>query len=299
MSNNSGSVYKKPNKPNISTTAKYTYFTGTGNKVGGITEKSTLTKPTEQIKQIDSSSNQVGNQADKQINDKLTGTTGIVELSMYRQKQAFKHHLIAKYGKLLELNKEVRNAWRLTNFAKKKILFHPCNITDSEIKEIEGIYRFRCHVIEIDDVELAEFNQIFEVQFETIVFEENEELNNMLLKSLIDEKEKQFYNLGKSKKAIKIPVLLDLRIYGPNPDIPVFVGNKMYQLDYVTKANIVNSYERVNPTSNTGDRYRQMLTESKILRDSYWEEIKPKQQLDQNQNHNRILQKAHATDDCC
>jgi hypothetical protein len=197
------------------------------------------------------------------------------DITVYRQKQAFRHYLSTKYSKLLEFNKKTRSEWILTNFARKKILFNVCNMSESEINEIEGIYRFRCYIIEFDEIELFELNEFFNTQMESIHFEPDEEIKNILLKSLMDERIVQMHNLGKSKKSLRIPIMLDLRLYGQNPDIPFYFGDKVYELDGFTKANIARSFGLVNPTSVTGERYKQMLNESKIIRDSYFNELHP------------------------
>lgn len=199
----------------------------------------------------------------KQLND----------IAYYRQLNAFKFYLKTKYSKLLEFNKQTRDEWRLTNFVKKYVLFNVCNFSESEINEISGIYRFRCHVYEYDEIELSEINQSYEIQKDAIDTETDQQLKQILQLSLEDEKTKQIKNLSKSKKTIKLPVMIDLRVYGPNPDIPICIGDKIFYFDDKTKTNIERSFNLINPNSLSGDRFCQMLNVSKILRDHYLNEI--------------------------
>lgn len=194
------------------------------------------------------------------------------DIAIYRQKQAFKHHLLTKYKKLLEFNKQTRDEWRLTNFAKKKILFDVCNLTQQEINQIEGKYRFRCYIIDYDDVELFEILEFFEIQKEAINLEEDNDLKNIMLESLQEEKNNQVHKLSKSKKSIRLPVMIDLRVYGLNPEMPICVNNKLYYFDDKIKQNITRSFNLVNTETFSGENFEKMLKVSKILRDSYFNE---------------------------
>lgn len=221
----------------------------------------------------------------------MNNNNGMLE---YKQKQALKHYLIKKYSKLLEFNKEVRDSWRLTNFIKKKVLFNVFNLTENEINSIPPIFRFRCYITELNESDVNEINEIneaFEIQMEAIKFENDSEIKQILLSSLMEEKSKQLCEIRKSNKSIKIPIMLDLSVYGPNPDIPVYFGDKLYELDETTKINITRSYSLTNPSTITGQRFTQMLNESKILRDSYNNCINKKSVL-KDDNFGRVLQKA-------
>ena len=202
-----------------------------------------------------------------------------LELLQLRKKQAFIFNLKRKYSKLLEFDKTTRTEWRLTNFAKKKVLFTVCNLSDSEIKEIDGLFRYRCYLCELDDTEVATLNSIFEAHMEAIKYEKDDAIRSVLLDSLMETRKQQMRELLQSSTTLKFPVMLDLRIYGPDPSIPVMFNDKLYELDEITKENIKASFERINPATLKGERFKQMLNHSKILRDSYDKEINPQPAL--------------------
>lgn len=212
------------------------------------------------------------------------------ELVSYRKKQEFLFNLRKKYSNLLELDKNKRTEWRLTNFAKRRIVFQVLNLGDDEIKNINPLYRYRCYLYEPDDIELTNINLIYDEYMESIKHETDEGIKKIMIESLAETRKVQMSSLLRSKKTLKIPVMLDLLVYGKDPDIPIIFGDKIYQLDEITKEHIKQSFERVNPMSIRGERFIQMLNHSKVLRDSYWKEIN-KVHNDQKVNV-RILQKA-------
>lgn len=191
------------------------------------------------------------------------------ELQEYRKKQNLLFNLKKKYSVLLELNKNKRYEWILTNFAKKRILFSVCNMSNEEIKEIPSIYRYRCYLYEPNQVELFNLNCLFESQMEIIKNENDRELKEILLETLIETRKKQMNELLKAPQTQKIPIMLDLRIYGNDPTLPIIFEEKIYELDELTKVNIKLTYDKVNESTHTGQRFRQMINHSKILRNSY------------------------------
>lgn len=191
------------------------------------------------------------------------------EIELIRQKKARQYYLQQKYGKLLEFDKEKRSLWRIINFLKKKVFISVCNLTDEEIKEINGVYRYRCFLNEFDEADLLSLNEVFDIQMESIKFEPDESIRKIMLDTLIEERRVQMNDLIKSSKTMRYPVMLDLRIYGPNPDMGVTFSDRIFELDDTTKLHIRNTYERINPSSIVGERFIQMLNHSRILRNSY------------------------------
>ena len=215
-----------------------------------------------------------------------------IALAQYRKKQEFLHKLKRKYSSLLEFDKKKRYEWILTNFAKKKILFQVCNISNDEIKEIPSIYRYRCYLYEIDEEELLNLNMIFDSHMEAIKYENDKEIKKILLESLTETRKMQMVQLLHSEKTQRIPVMLDLRTYGNEPTMPIIFGDKVFELDEITREKIKASFDRVNMSSHKGQRFGQMLNHSKVLRDSYQKEINDKNKIPDVQLCVRVLQKA-------
>jgi hypothetical protein len=194
-------------------------------------------------------------------------------LQQYRKKQEFLFNLKKKYSKLLEFNKKERNNWRLSNAFRRKLLFSVFNISDEEIKTIPGMYRYRCYLYDVDETELLLLNSAFDAHSESIRYEQDLSVRSVLLESLVETRKLQLTELFNSDKTMKIPVLLDLRIYGMDPDTPIFFGDKVYNLDEITKSKIKKSHEKINSVTIKGERFIQLMNHGKILRDSYWNEI--------------------------
>lgn len=207
-----------------------------------------------------------------------------VELMQYRKKQELLYNLKRKYSLLLELNKSKRQEWILTNIVKKRILFEIWNLTNEEINEIPSIYRYRCYLYEPNDDELLNFNLMFDQHIDAINNETDSQIKKILLESFTDTKNLEFIQLIKSNRTQKIPIMLDLRIYGKEPTLPVVFGDKIFYLDDITKKHIKSSYEKINPLSIIGERFSQMIQHSKIIRDSYQKEINEQRNLS-NKKH--------------
>lgn len=231
--------------------------------------------------------NNITNTDTKNIISNGTDDNAMLE---YKQKQAFKYMLKQKYGHLLELNDYVRKQWILTNFAKKYVLFDVCNLTQEEIDKIPPIYRYRCYVYEFDQEQMNNIDNEFMENSKLIQLEPDSQIRRIMLESLIEQKTYQINSILKSNNIVKIPVMLNLELYGDIPKAPIFFNNNVYYLDAKTQEHVTNTFQLVNLSTRSGERYMQMLNESKIMRDSYFNQ----QNKINNSSHNttRILQKA-------
>jgi hypothetical protein len=241
------------------------------------------------------------------------------ELQSYRNRQATLYNLKQKYSKLLDFDKISRSANRICNFIKKYVLFDVCNISDEQLHEINGIYRYRCYVYDIDICEIDNVNAIVNAQIESLSYDENNDLDVDLdiglsddsdtnkrkkididdinresyISLIFDERRMRMDNLTNSSTTIKYPVLLDLQLYGPNIDMGVYIGDKSCYLKEDTKLKIKKAYAKTSMESITGERFHQMIQYSKVLRDTYVNDISPKPKESKS---TRTLQKAKLDD---
>lgn len=199
-------------------------------------------------------------------NNNVITTTGLEE---YRKRQDFLFKLKRKYSTLLELDKNKRNEWILTNFVKKHFLIPTYNLTTEEIKLIPSIYRYRCYLYEFNENEMLELDTMCEDQMNLIRNEFDREIKTVLLESLLEERKKKIDQLRKSTNTQKIPIMLDLRIYGNDPTLPICFEDKVFELDDITKDKIKIAYSKVDERTHQGQKFIQMLNHSKILRNSY------------------------------
>jgi len=172
-----------------------------------------------------------------------------------------------KYKDMLELDKTKRSAHQLTRFIRRKLLFHPINLSDDEIMQIPGIYRFRCYVYCND--ELDTLNELHEIQKQIIENEHDLSMKNIMKISLEGEYLKKYNTIIKSPLTIKYPIMLDLRIYGEATDMPIQVLDKIIFLDTMTKERIKNKYLLINPNTIMGERFNQLIEWSKEVSKSF------------------------------
>ena len=185
----------------------------------------------------------------------------------YRQQQKFLYNWKAKYSKLIEFNPIKRNAGKLVNFAKKYIVYAPCNMSEDMINEIPGIYRFRCYVYDTQ-AEMNILNEIYTTQLDIINLEPDIGIRHSLIESLKKEINNQKKYLINSKSSIQYGILLDLRNYlhvlsDMNSDVCVFFDNKIFTLDDITVERLRNQCEKINPNTLKNDKFIQMINQSK------------------------------------
>jgi hypothetical protein len=168
-----------------------------------------------------------------------------------------------KYSKLLVFDPIKRANYRIVGFVKRHYLITPINILPEQVSDIPPEYRFRCWLYDSDEIFLIE------QFFESLVVEQSgddKDLASVIRMSLEDDKKKQIdcVTIG----ATKVPVMIDLRIYGENPNIPIMFNDKMRMLDSTTQKNIVKSWDKVKDGLQI-ERFRQMLSWSKTLAKFY------------------------------
>jgi len=175
------------------------------------------------------------------------------------QQIKFKH----SKSTLLELDPMKRTIYRIIGFIKRHYLMQPINILPEQVSEIPPEYRFRCWLYDSD--EIFAINQFFD----SLVAEQSGDdkyLADVIKLSLEDEKKKQI-ECFKTEDS-RVPVMVDLRIYGENPNTPVMFNDKMRILDDDTQKYIVKSWNKVKDGLQV-ERFRQMLAWSKTLAKFY------------------------------
>lgn len=149
---------------------------------------------------------------------------------------------------------------RLINFARKFILVTPQNRTLDEIKKIPTLYRFRCNIY--DAPELDFINATMDIEKQNAVnllpLSEHEEA----LKSIEDERNEFIVNFIENFDiAKKIPIMINLEIYGPDPTIPIIHNKKEYVLDKKTQCAVVKAFNKINRNTQTGQLFRKFLSD--------------------------------------
>lgn len=170
-----------------------------------------------------------------------------------------RHQIKFKYSKLLELDPIKRANYRIIGFIKRHYLIQPSNILPEQVSEIPPEYRFRCWLYDSDEISLI--NQFFD----SLVAEQSRDdkyLADVIKLSLEDEKNKQIecIKIG----ALKVPIMIDLRIYGENPNMPIMFNDNMRILDDDTQKYLVKSWNKVKDGLQV-ERFKQMLAWSKTL----------------------------------
>jgi len=191
----------------------------------------------------------------------------------YRKQQKFLYDWKEKYSKLIELDKTKRSAGRIVNFVRKYVLFPPCNLSESMINEIPGIYRFRCYVYDIQ-TEMDLLNDIYNSQAELINLESDINVRHSLIMTLKNEINNQKKYLINLKCSARYGILIDLRnylyiLFDVTSDIYVSFNDKNFILDDATAKRLIQQCEKINPNSIRSENFMQMINHSKALSQTY------------------------------
>jgi hypothetical protein len=170
------------------------------------------------------------------------------------------------FGKTLEFNPEKRNNSRVIRFFNKYLFIKPINMDESEISSIPGKFRLRIKInINKDNKKMMEHPCIPDD-----ILTDDPELNKAILESLIfnndsDSKVSTDNNFNK----ILAWVLIDLRIYGQSPSLPIHMNGEEFYLTYEQTKRIRDEWKKINPETESGIRFQLLLDESKSFADAY------------------------------
>ena len=194
------------------------------------------------------------------------------DLELYRQKNKRRFELMNILKNKLEFDDLKRNVYRIKSFIKKYILFTPCNISDDEIRNIPGIYRFRCYVYDFE-LEISMIDELYENELNIIMTSSDQELRNALIFDLnesISSQKKQLYDTI-NENTLKYPIMLDLRnfINSDLKNISIHFNNQTFLLDDKTTERLNKQIAKVSQSEHQFERFQQLLNYSKVMCESY------------------------------
>jgi len=157
-----------------------------------------------------------------------------------------------KYSKIFD--KKNRIIEKFIRFIRETYFKPVCNLTQTEINDIPPIYRYRLSLTDANLLNEIEDSLITEDQILEYSLMEYEKEYNKNIQKTLNESINQKYN-----------VLIDLRIYGPNPDIPIIINELIFYLDNKQKIDLIKQWNKVNPDTTSGHIYIQKLEFYKSL----------------------------------
>lgn len=197
-----------------------------------------------------------------------------MSIEEYRKLAKQKHEKVTllakikdKYANLLDFNKERRSIYRIQNYIKRHLFKQPFNLMKEEIDDIPGIYRYRTIINSNEEEE--NINEMFNLYYLELENIEDPDIKKVQ-KMHIDEQKKDILSKMESISK-KYPILIDLRIYGMEPNTPVYIDGKIYMLSEFDKINVKTIFDKINEHNLNGERYLQMLNWSKELCSIYRE----------------------------
>jgi hypothetical protein len=160
-----------------------------------------------------------------------------VQLKEYTQKKHIEYlkkkrldEIKIKYSKLIILDKKILSIVRIQRYIKRKLLQDP---TNEIINEIPGLFRYRC-----------KFSLLNTIDYDVI---HNDDELILLIESLNLINNKDFW------------VMIDLRIYGENVNLPIYINDQSYYLNFIQKNEIRKIWENINPNTRQGLIYKQNI----------------------------------------
>lgn len=189
---------------------------------------------------------------------------GFSELQKIRREHEIMFNFREKYSKLIEINREKRSLERIINFVKRYILLNPVNISESEIRMIPSLFRFRCYVYDVSE-EAKKIDDDYSEQLKHISDENDIITQEILRESLEIDRQVKIFDIYKSKNIIKYPILLDLTLYGYDQSILVNVNGILYNLDEQTKQRIRTEFSKIDTSSIKGQKFEQLIRHSRAV----------------------------------
>lgn len=189
----------------------------------------------------------------------------LAEYRLKKKKEYEQHirlkHIENKYKDLLVLDKKDRSAHQICNFVKRYVHREPINMEPSQIQEIPGIFRYRINIANNSD------ENNLPGAFDAIDSFTAAEDDDPILKQILRESLMDFQRTTTTKE--NLWVLLDLRIYGPNPYLPIHVFDNEIFLTVVQINKILSVWASIDPETTDGLRFQQYINYTKSLAKSY------------------------------
>lgn len=178
------------------------------------------------------------------------------QLALYRLEQKRKYeqkirekYLHDKYQMMIEFDPIKRSASRLVNAVRKHILIQPINT--EVLNTVPGRYRLRLGMTELNTFPLEIQNEIFRSATQGCDFN----TSKAIIQSLKDSYSILYY------------AVIDLRIYGPCPEMGISImdGSQILYLndDQINKIKVI--WMKIDPETSNGVKFNQMLDSAKSL----------------------------------
>jgi len=169
------------------------------------------------------------------------------QLADYRKKRQLEYEkktrlkdIETKYKTLLILDPTKRANARIISYAKRHYFKQPVNIDQNIIDKIPGIYRFRCSIYIVD--------------------------NSTSCSDEVDFSAPCTYTVHSD---LQMSVLVDLRIYGSYPSLPLMINNVEYLLPQHEQEKIKDIWNKINPDNTNGLRFQQYIDYTKAMCRAY------------------------------
>lgn len=177
------------------------------------------------------------------------------QLAVYRarhrealERKTREKYLAEKYRSLIELDPIRRAVARIVGGVRRRLLREPINASGDGVG-IPGLFRLRLRMTELNVLPLGVQRQVIR--------------DLGVGPADADWIQDSYPEVGW--------VLLDLRVYGPCPEMGVYVeglGQEVFPSDRQIKR-IRDVWAKIDPESNNGIRFRQMLDSSRALGEIY------------------------------
>lgn len=197
-------------------------------------------------------------------------TSAIDGMSFYVKQQQIKYRrykAVENVKKILadtlEFNPVKRANCRIVRFVKRHYFFTPINMSPEEIALIPPIRRFRCYVYDSDEVAMIRGT------YDTFIAEQSggdKEIEKVIRMSMEDDINRQIEFLLHASP--KIPIMVDLQTYGPNPYGFVSYDAKIRTFDMKTRNRIIKNWDKINSEMKV-ERMHQLIAWSRHLAQFY------------------------------
>jgi hypothetical protein len=226
------------------------------------------------------------------------------QLSAYRELQKKKHQQVThkqqifdKYKNFLEFDLKKRSAFRIQNYAKRYFF----KKTRNTLSDVPGLYRFRIKVTEFNlcshdiqrsiivDIEQNNRNKKQKLITDLDLDMTDDEIRNIVLENIDLNEQNTLSDSCDLLRHDLYYVLIDLRIYGPFPDAPLYLPDDDQTIYFTEEQQnkIRSVWQNINPETNNGLRFQQMLDSSKALVELYNQETN--QELKETKNDNQTV----------
>jgi hypothetical protein len=136
-----------------------------------------------------------------------------------------------KYSNLLIINKVLLSVVRIQRYLRRHFFHEPIN--KDIIEEIPGLYCLRCKITQLNMIDFYD--------------EKDDNMIISLMESLNINELNNFW------------IMIDLRIYGENSSLPIYIHDTPYYLSHQQKFKIYNIWNKINPNTRNGLLYKQNL----------------------------------------